>query len=252
MIVLPGVPILLLGYFYCSRRVAARFLFMLSRVALWIGGIRVTIIGTENIVGDSPGLLVGNHQSMLDIPLMLFAKSGDVRFFAKNSLFRIPIFGGLLNRYGFIAVDRSNARAAAASIEYGLQRLAQNPISIVVFPEGTRTGDGRLLPFRRGAMKICLRARMPVVPFVIEGAYRLNPRHGIAVRPGEVRITFLRAIGVDEVATMGSVELHDRVRSALLSVLDGNQKQTEGDVAIIGLDDAPLDEQGHGTATANS
>jgi len=190
---------------------------------MYAAGVRVAIDGMDRLPPDEAVFLVGNHQSAMDIPILLQAFRGKVRFMAKKSLFWVPIWGWWLYVAGFVPINRSNARAAHRSLERMLAFLRRNPISFVVFPEGTRSANGRLLPFRKGAMKICRRSGLSVVPFSIDGSLAVLARGHYRVRPGTVRLRLSTPIPAEEVAAMSSDELHDRVREAVANGLHCNE-----------------------------
>jgi 1-acyl-sn-glycerol-3-phosphate acyltransferase len=210
-----GTAALLMGLVYPSRRVVAFAAVVWSRVILSLAGVRLTIEGKERVADRVPRFFMGNHQSALDIPILLLALDGYVRFMAKDTLFRIPVFGWVLLRYGYAPIDRSNPRVTLRTIEHMLERLRRDPISIAVFPEGTRSSDGRLLPFRRGTMKVGQRSGLPVVPFSIEGSLAVYSRDHFAANPGPVKLIFAAPIPVEEVAAMSTPELHDRVKATI-------------------------------------
>lgn len=210
-----GTIALLVGLVYPSRRVIAFAAVVWSRVVLSLAGVRLTIEGKE-LVGDRVArFYMGNHQSALDIPILLMALDGHVRFMAKDTLFRIPVFGWVLLRYGYAPINRSNPRVTLRTIERMLERLHRDPISIAVFPEGTRSSDGRLLTFRRGTMKVGQRSGLPVVPFSIEGSLAVHNRERFAANPGPVKLIFGVPIPAEEVAAMSTPELHDRVKATI-------------------------------------
>jgi len=209
-----------IGLVYPSHRVVAWGSFLFARTALLASGVRLSVAGYDLKSQDGPRFLVGNHQSALDIPILIVALGGHVRFMAKKSLFRIPLFGWALSLYGYVPIDRTNARATGRSLAAMIERLRRRPVSFVVFPEGTRNPDGGLLPFRKGAMKICQRAGLDVVPFTINGSAGIQRPREFRVRPGSVRLTFAPPIPAEEVARMTAGELHDQVREAIERGLD--------------------------------
>jgi 1-acyl-sn-glycerol-3-phosphate acyltransferase len=213
--VVVGIPLYLAGWVYPSRRLLAAAGRLWARMMLWISGVRLTMEGRERISNGRPHFFVGNHQSDLDIPILVLALKGDVRFLAKHTLFRIPIFGWVMRRYGFVAIDRRNARRAKEALERMLAQLRRNPISFAVFPEGTRSRNRQLLPFRKGTMKVVRRSGLPVVPFSIDGAVDVHHRDELRARPGPIRLTFGDPIPAEEVARMSPTELHDRVRRVI-------------------------------------
>lgn len=210
-----GAPALVAGFVYPSRRVIAWVAVIWSRVVLSLAGVRLTIEGKEWVADRVPRFYMGNHQSALDIPILLLALDGHVRFMAKDTLFRIPVFGWVIRRYGYAPIDRSSPRVTLRTIERMLERLRRNPISLAVFPEGTRSSDGRLLPFRRGVMKVGQRSGLPVVPFSIEGSLAVYNRKRFAANPGPVKLIFAEPILADEVTAMSTTELHDRVKAII-------------------------------------
>lgn len=226
LILVLGPPILLLGLVHPSRRVAAWYTLFLSRVALWICGVKLIIEDEVGARSLGAAFFVGNHQSALDVPIVISMLAGDVRFFAKDTLFRFPIWGWLLRQYGYVAVNRSNPRITLGNINRVLSKMADDPISLAVFPEGTRSPDGRLLPFRKGTMKICCRAGLPVVPFAIDGAWRVNPRGGLKARPGSVIVRFAEPLSADRVRAMSADELHSTVRCMIGQLLDQREEKT--------------------------
>jgi 1-acyl-sn-glycerol-3-phosphate acyltransferase len=219
ILIVVGIPLLLVGFLHPSRRLMAWAAAFWARVMLAICGVRLTIDGAESFADRHPRFFLGNHQSALDVPILIAALKGDVRFMAKNTLFRYPLFGWILWRYGYAPVDRASPRTAMKSLDRMLLRIRRNPVSVAVFPEGTRTYDGELLPFRRGTMKICRRSKLPAVPFAIDGSYLVNPRDRLRAYPGTVRLSFGEPIPADEVAAMSAGELHDRVRGAVARML---------------------------------
>lgn len=187
-----------------------------SWVILRLAGVRLTIEGREQVADPEARYYVGNHQSGLDIPILIAALRGNVRFLAKDSLFRIPVMGWIMARYGFVSVDRKRPRTTLERVNRALRHGRRNPISLAVFPEGTRSRDGRLLPFRRGAMRIGRRSGLPIVPFSINGSMAVNHPDVMRAIPGPVRLTFLEVIPAKEVAAMSDTELHDRIRAAIV------------------------------------
>lgn len=206
-----GLPIYLMGLIYPFRVVVAWGAAIWAKVILLSCGVKLEIEGAEHLAAGKPRYYMGNHQSALDIPIIILALKGEVRFMAKSTLFRIPLFGWVLRRYGHVSIDRERPRKALANLDAMLTRVKRAPISLAVFPEGTRSLDGRMLPFRQGTMKICQRAGLDVVPFTIDGSIDVHRKHQFRVTPGKVRLRFLPPIPVDEVAAMTPAALRDRM-----------------------------------------
>ncbi len=233
LVVLFLVPALLISPIYRSRRLTALIAHIWACIVIRLAGARLTIEGAEHVADGVPRFFMGNHQSALDIPILIRGLSGYVRFMAKSTLFRIPIFGWYLARYGYVPIDRAHPRVAFRALNRMLEHLHRNPISFAVFPEGTRSGDGRLLPFHRGTMKIGQRSGLDIVPFVIDGSVNVYDRYRFACRPGTVRLVFARPIPAEEVATMTPGELHDRVRHTIARQLGQPCDQPIGDTSPV-------------------
>ncbi len=210
-----GAIALLPGMVMPSRRLVSWVTYCWSRAMVATAAVRLTIENAPDVRDGEARFFVGNHQSALDIAALMVALHGDIRFMAKKSLFYVPVWGWALYFNGYVLIDRSSARSAYKSLERMLASLRRNPDNLVVFPEGTRSRDGRLLPFHRGAMKICQRAGLTVVPFSIDGSGTVLHPSGYRVRPGPVRLRFANALPADEVAAMSVDELHDKVRRAV-------------------------------------
>jgi 1-acyl-sn-glycerol-3-phosphate acyltransferase len=158
------------------------------RIIARIVGIRVRVEGIENI---PPGVCIfaSNHVSNVD-PIALFpAVPRRLSVIAKKELFRIPILSFGMRQAGFIPLDRSNRKASAASVDTAIREL-KSGLSFAVFPEGTRSLDGRLGPFKKGAFLMAIQAGVPVVPVSLLGTQNLLRKGHWSVQPGDVTVRF--------------------------------------------------------------
>jgi 1-acyl-sn-glycerol-3-phosphate acyltransferase len=130
-----------------------------------------------------------NHSSALDIPLALAALPGTVVFLAKKELFRIFFFGWSLFAMGSVPVDRSNPTKARLSVDQALESLRAKAISLILYPEGTRTRDGQLLPFKKGVFFLALRSRLPLVPMAVQGSFDAMPPGAMSLTHTPIRVT---------------------------------------------------------------
>jgi 1-acyl-sn-glycerol-3-phosphate acyltransferase len=185
-----------------------------ARIILWSALIRVRVEGAERVPADGPVVFMANHESWLDIPVLLAAIPGQVRFLAKSSLFSIPFLGWAMRSMGFIPVDRENRRTAIKSFEAAAARIRSGR-SVLVFPEETRTSDGSLLPFQRGGFLIALKAALPIVPVGLDGARRCMPKFTYLVRPGTVTVRFGEAIPTVGRAVSEKTALMEATRNAI-------------------------------------
>jgi 1-acyl-sn-glycerol-3-phosphate acyltransferase len=153
---------------------------------LWVAGARVEVVRSARLP-DGPLIFASNHESALDILALLSVLPRAVRFVAKQELFRVPVFGWYLAWGGHIPVDRGNhARALEALRKAG--ETIRAGTSLIVFPEGTRSRDGSVLPFKKGPFVVAMEAGVPVVPVAIWGSGRVTPKSAIVVHPGPIRI----------------------------------------------------------------
>ncbi len=159
-----------------------------ARFALRMAGVRIRREGLENI---PPGvcIFVANHSSNVDPPAVVAAIPRRVSLMGKREVWRIPIFSRALTLAKFVPVDRRNPHAARASSELAIRFLHEG-VSFLIFPEGTRSPDGRLRPFKRGTFAIAIHAGVPVVPVSVCGAHKLMPKGEFGVRHGELTVRF--------------------------------------------------------------
>jgi len=186
------------------------------RALLWLAGVRVRVEGGERLSGAGPRLYMANHQSNLDPPILLAYLPGEIAFLAKKELFAVPVLGAVLRMGRLVPVDRGNREAARASVSQAARDLkAGRPY--LVFPEGTRSPDDRLLPFKKGPFYLAEESGVEVVPVGIRGTGRLMPRGTWRIRPGRVTLTIGAPVGWQECATAPEprVECAARVRQAL-------------------------------------
>ena len=164
-----------------------------ARVVLRVCGTSVTVRGSENVQAGKGYVYVSNHASMFDIPAVIAGIPDQIRLVYKKELEKIPIFGWGLKYGSYIGVDRGRGVEAQKSLDEAVAKI-QNGESVLLFAEGTRTLDGKLQPFKRGAFHIAVRAGVPVVPLTINGSYAILPKHSISLNPGAVDLILEKPI----------------------------------------------------------
>jgi 1-acyl-sn-glycerol-3-phosphate acyltransferase len=160
-----------------------------GRAFIRLGAWTFRVEGMENLP-SSGAVLVANHQSIVDIPMLLSAFSRPVRFLAKRELGEIPLFGKAMAAAGNLFIDRDDPRDAVRMLRDVGARLRDGRL-VVVFPEGTRTGDGSIGEFRPGAFYLARKSGAPVVPVYLDGGYRALPKGFLRVRPAELLVRVL-------------------------------------------------------------
>jgi 1-acyl-sn-glycerol-3-phosphate acyltransferase len=191
-----------------------------ARIGLAMNLTPVELRGAEHLP-DGPFILMSNHQSNFDILSLIAAVPRRIYWIAKKELFDIPVFGPSMRRGGYIPLDRSDGRKALKSMDYAASIIRQGS-SVVMFPEGTRTKDGHLLPFKRGGFMLAVRAGVPVVPATINGSGRVNPGGLIRLYGGGITITLHPGIIIPEGMKKSEAEewLMEKVRGAIASSLE--------------------------------
>jgi len=160
-----------------------------SRLVLWTCGVRATASYHPDLEPARPCVYVANHQSQFDIPALVLGMPAPFRMVAKRELLYIPIFGWALWLAGFVFIDRGDRERAIRGLDRAARRV-RGGTSIVVFAEGTRSPDGRLLPFKKGGFILALQAGVPIVPVSIRGGHRVLPKGSLRVRPGLIEVVF--------------------------------------------------------------
>lgn len=164
-----------------------------ARGCLWLGGVDLTVEGIEHLPAQGPVVYMSNHQGNFDIPILFAALPVQFRWLAKAELFRIPLFGLTMRIAGYIPVERHDRRLAIQSMNQAAQRVADGA-SIMIFPEGTRSPDGKLLPFKKGGFVLALQAQAPIVAIAIDGSAALMLKSSWLIRSGKVRVRIFPAL----------------------------------------------------------
>jgi len=158
-----------------------------ARTCLGVAGVRVSVSGVEAIPRDRPFIGMANHASAFDILALFAGLPVQFRWLAKEELFHIPLFGLVMRRSGYIPVDRSDRKKSLRSMAAAVRRIASG-VSVVVFPEGTRSTDGALLPFKKGGFILALQAQVPILPVTLVGTSGILTKESWRVRSGAVHL----------------------------------------------------------------
>jgi 1-acyl-sn-glycerol-3-phosphate acyltransferase len=159
-----------------------------SRVLLWAGGATLEVVGAQHVARDRPYIFVSNHQSTIDIPTLFIAIPADVRFVAKHALKYVPFIGWYMSLARFVFVDRGNTRKAVDSLDKAAAQI-RGGVSIIMFPEGTRSTSLKVMNFKKGPFVLAMKAGVPLVPIAIEGSGKLMPKNSWNITPGPIRVS---------------------------------------------------------------
>ena len=201
------------------------------RLIAWSIFARIRVYGTENVSADQNYVYMANHSSLIDTPAMFAYLPHQFRIMAKKELFYVPFMGWHLWSAGNFPIDRSDPRKTAKSLRKVIDGIRAGK-SLAVFPEGTRTPDGRLQEFKHGAFKIAMRAGVSIVPVSIRGTFKLLPKTTLAPRPGRVDVIIGKPIDTREYSEKNLNELISRTRAAIQANLEPEPVETKASAGV--------------------
>jgi 1-acyl-sn-glycerol-3-phosphate acyltransferase len=184
-----------------------------------IANFRVRIEGSELLDPAKPYIFIGNHCSMADIMAFSGYITHDFRWIAKKELFSIPIFGTGMKAVDFIPIDRSHGRGAVQSLNDAAQRIAEGS-SVILFPEGTRSPDGHLQPFKTGAVMLAIKAGVEVVPVGFNGTHQALPKGKLLARGGKIVLRIGTPLSIKDFKAKDKQELASILQQRVAELLD--------------------------------
>jgi 1-acyl-sn-glycerol-3-phosphate acyltransferase len=184
-------------------------------------GVKIEVEIRGKLDPAQPYVFMANHASSLDIWAIFRVVPRRVRMIAKKQLARIPLFGWVMWAGRFIFIDRQNGVAARRSIDEAIRRVHDGE-SVVIFPEGTRTRDGNLGPFKKGGFHLALRAGVPIVPVALRGTRELMPRGSLLLRSGTMRAIIGEPVPTKGLSDEERASLDERVRGVVAAMLAEN------------------------------
>jgi 1-acyl-sn-glycerol-3-phosphate acyltransferase len=185
-------------------------------------GVKVRVVGTERIPPNTC-LFVANHTSSADAPAVVGAIPRRIAVLLKESLFKWPIVGQAFILAHFVPLNRRLRESAIASVEEATQAMREGQ-SFLIYPEGTRSPDGRLQEFKKGAVVMAIGAGVPIVPIACSGAHRVMRKRSLVIRPGEILVEFLEPIDASQYTFEQREELNERLHAALAGALPPDQR----------------------------
>lgn len=185
---------------------------------LFISGVRLKIYGLENIDRNSTYVFVSNHSSQFDITVLQWGVPNRLAMIFKKELSKIPLFGWQLKYGPYIMVDRKSPESGMKSIEESKELMKTKGISVLVFPEGTRSETGELLPFKRGAFHLAAKVGYPIVPVTIIDSNKIMPKGTFKLKRGTIKLIFDKPINTENIKSKADeLSLMDNVRNIILT-----------------------------------
>ncbi len=198
------------------HKFAYRPAFWWARSMRFFGGVKLEVKGLENVDFSRPTMLVMNHRSHFDIIALMSSTRRPLSFVAKQELRKVPFMGYGMERVGMIFIDRSNSEKARESLRVAAGQI-QDGRSVVMFPEGTRSSDGKLKPFKKGAFYLVKEAEADILPIVVLGSERALPKHTVAIKSETITVRFGDAIktsadsSVEELLSLTRAEMERQI-----------------------------------------
>jgi 1-acyl-sn-glycerol-3-phosphate acyltransferase len=189
------------------------------RLGLCLSGVRLAVVGQEGLPRDQHFIYMMNHASNLDVSAVFLVLPGEVRALGKKELFRLPVLATAMKMGGFMPIDRSNRESAIRSMREAAA-IARKGASFLLAPEGTRSRDGQLLPFKKGGFYLAIDSGVPVVPVTVRGAFELMPPGSFAIRPGTIEIFFHKPVPTADLTHKDRGRLVELVREQIASRLE--------------------------------
>ncbi len=209
-----------------SRKISFKLMQFTAKSILRFSRVKVFVDGMENITNEHAQIIASNHVSQFDIVVLTAITPVSIGYVAKKELFSVPFLGWLMKANGHIPIDRSSGKKAIKSI-IAAAEIVREGNNIVIFPEGTRSRDGDLLPFKKGVFHLCTRTGVPLVPVYILGTYDVMKPDSLAVHPGKVYVKIGKGIPTSEYPNNKAGALMDDLREKTLELKGEAEKFRE-------------------------
>ena len=185
-----------------------------GKTALLANRVKVRIEGTEHLNGKGPYIFMSNHQSYYDVFALLGHLPYQFKWLVKKELFSIPYFGWTMAAVGYISIDRGGTRDTVEAMNEAAQKI-RDGMSVTIFPEGSRSPDGSIQPFKKGGFTLAIKSKVPIVPIAIDGSRDIMPKDKFTVTSGEIRMLMDRPIETESYSLKDREVLMKRVRETI-------------------------------------
>jgi 1-acyl-sn-glycerol-3-phosphate acyltransferase len=202
-----------------SPAVGRIFAVMWARLNSFFTPMTVNVIGAENMEPDASYVIIANHQSLYDIYALYGWLGRDFKWVMKKELELVPVLGIACKALGHIFIDRADSRAAVDTINAAKEKI-RNGTSVFFFPEGSRSSDGKVGPFKKGAFKMAIDLGLPVLPVTLNGTRDILPKGGADLMPGAVTMIIHKPVSVKNYHEKNLKKLMDKTRISIISALE--------------------------------
>lgn len=212
--------VIIVGIFDRRQFILEPFVKFWAKTILFIAGIKVEIEGLENIEKKKSYIVVANHLSMFDIPTTMAYLPVKLRMIAKKELSRVPVFGWGMLSLGHIFIDRQNRDKAVRSLDKAMERVKKRKISIMIYPEGTRSPDGEIKIFKKGAFVIAIKSELPILPVTISGSHEIMPKNSLRIKKGKIRLVVHPPVSSENKEISDRRELTNQIRDIIVDTFE--------------------------------
>ena len=211
-----SIPILLFGWFDRDKIMVGKIMRLWADWIIWSMGIKSQTKGLENLDAEHQYVFMCNHESALDILIGIKYLPYNLVFLAKKELFVIPFFGWALKASGMIRIDRENKLKAKSSVEKAINIFKKSKFSTLLYPEGTRSQSGEILPFKKGGFILAIRSKLPIVPLTIIGASSILPSKTVQLKKGDVKLIIDKPIITKNMEEDDKDKILDQCRNIII------------------------------------
>ncbi len=195
-------------------RVGHRYARLWGKIALLANRVKVRVEGMEHLNGRGPYIFMSNHQGYYDIFTLLSHLPYQFKWLAKKELFSVPILGWTMAAVGYIRIDRGGTRDTVRAMDEAAQKI-QEGMSVVIFPEGSRSPDGSIQPFKKGGFTLAIKSKVPIVPIAISGSRDIMPKDRLTAAAGEIRMFVGHPIEIQHYSLKDRGSLMRKVRETI-------------------------------------
>jgi 1-acyl-sn-glycerol-3-phosphate acyltransferase len=217
-----GVIAIIISFFSRTGNLVHIIARIWGKGILFVSGVKVTVYGLDNIVPSRSYIYMSNHQSNFDIPVLLACLPVQFRWLAKAELFKIPLFGRSMRAAGYVKIDRFNRESAFESINEAAAKM-QNGVSVMIFPEGTRSRDGKIRAFKKGGFVMAVDSGAPIVPVILQGTWPIMDKSSLRINAGNVALHIEKPIDTSGYTRHTKNDLVESVRAI---ICEGFEKNT--------------------------
>jgi 1-acyl-sn-glycerol-3-phosphate acyltransferase len=214
-----GLLVIFLSFFVRSGNPMHKIARFWGRSILIVSRIKVSVKGLSNLDRSKSYIYMSNHQSNFDIPVLLGYLKVQFRWLAKMELFKIPIFGHAMRKAGYISIDRNNRESAFESLKAAVRKV-KSGVSVLIFPEGTRSLDGKIRSFKKGGFVMAVDSGVPIVPVVLTGTSSIMAKGSFRINPGNVSMIVHQPIQTSVYTRETKEALMERVRRVICDDLE--------------------------------